>query len=142
MDFANLDTVEGSNKGFELRLFNPTTLKDLDIWITVLGRDSDEYRNLSNAHQQKRISKMSRAGSVRATFSTPEEFDREAVELLAAVTKSWRQVEDGKERDTLTVKKEELVCGKENAARLYKEYPWVKEQVDAAVLDRANFLKR
>lgn len=146
MDLSKLNTVEGANQGFELRLCDPATNDDLDIYITVLGRDSDEYRTLSNTQQQKRISKMSRSGTFKAGAVSTQEFERDALELLAAVTKSWRQVvkegDQSKELTTLTVNGEELVFSKANAMRLYKEYPWVKEQVDAAVVDRANFLKR
>jgi len=40
----------------------------------------------------------------------------------------------------VTVDGKELACNKDNAAALYERFPWIKEQVDTAVGDRANFI--
>jgi hypothetical protein len=57
---------------------------------------------------------------------------------MVACTKSWR--DDTK--TTLTLEGEELECSRENVLRVYREYPWIKEQVESAVMERANFLAR
>ena len=41
IDLATIDTVKGSNDGFDVRIYHPGTNEDLDITINVLGRHSD-----------------------------------------------------------------------------------------------------
>ena len=41
----------------------------------------------------------------------------------------------------VTVDGKELAYNKDNAAGLYERFPWIKEQVDTAVGERANFIK-
>lgn len=151
MDLAKLDTVASANEGFEVQLFNPGTMENLGIYITVLGRDSDEFRRLQAEQSKRRMGKLAKGGSFRMSSINAEEMERDTLELLAACTKSWRQERPAAEGesldekhyvDTLTVAKEELVCTRENALMLYTKYPWIKEQVDAGVTDRANFIKR
>jgi hypothetical protein len=136
MDLAKLDTVQAANEGFEVRLYNPHTNEDLDIFITVLGRDSDAYRSLFNKHQRRRVERMTKGGRVGSV--SPEAFEQDAIELLAVCTKSWRTGD----KPVLLINGEEMQCSRDNAVHVYKKYPWIKEQVDDAVSDRANFLKR
>lgn len=143
MDLKDLDTVAGSSKGFELQLFHPGTQADLGMFITVLGRDSEEFKKVSAEHNRRRVAKAQKSGAARLTLSL-EEVEAESVDLLVACTKSWRQQDkdtpEGKA--TLTLQGEELECTRANAEKLYKKYPWIREQVDQAVVDRANFLGR
>jgi hypothetical protein len=138
MDLAKLDTVSGANKGFEVQLYDPGSTANLDIFVEVLGRDSAEWRRLNADHQRRRIAKMTKGGTFRMGSLSLEEIERESIELLASCTKSWR---DG-DKKTLTINGEEIPFSKEAAIRVYTAYPWIFEQVDAAVTDRANFIKR
>lgn len=143
MDIAKLDTVAQSNSGFEAPLHHPGTLVDLGIFITVLGRDSTEFRRVSAEQNRKRVAKIQKAGGTQRVALTVEELESDSLDLLAACTKSWRQVDEkGKESKTLTVGGTEIECTRDNARKLYSEYPWIKEQVDSAVTDRSNFSKR
>jgi hypothetical protein len=76
-------------------------------------------------------------GGFRNTNVPIESVEADGIQLLATVTKSWRQGE----KQTLTVEGKELPCTKDNAVILYERFPWIKEQVDTAVGDRANFIK-
>jgi hypothetical protein len=146
MDLAKLDTVAGANEGFEVQLYHPATMENLGIFVRVLGRDSDEYRRLQSEQLRRRIQKSVKTGTMRSV-SSPKEIEQDGIELLAACTKGWRQAED-REGDgvvgktTITVAGAEWECSRANAARLYTEYPWIAEQVDVAVVDRANFIRR
>ena len=135
-DLAALDTVKGSNAGFEVSIYNPATNEDLGLFITVLGKDSDEFQKVSRAQQKKRMEKMSKGGFRNANVPI-EVMESDGLQLLAAVTKSWRQGD----KQTVTLDGQELTCTKENAVALYERFPWIKEQVDTAVGDRANFIK-
>ncbi|HBI47999.1 MAG TPA: hypothetical protein DDX93_04695 [Smithella sp.] len=135
IDLAALDTVKGSNAGFEVSIYNPATHEDLGLFITVLGKDSDEFQKVSRSQQKRRMEKLSKGG-FRNTNIPIESIEADGIQLLAAVTKSWRQGE----KQTITVGVNELPCTKDNAAALYERFPWIKEQVDIAVGDRANFI--
>ena len=130
IDLSTLDTVKGSNEGFDVKLYNPVTNEDLDITITVLGRDSDLFVKTTRAQSKKRMAKLQK-GSFRNASLSPEEHEQDGIELLAEVTKGWEGIElDGKT----------LEFSKENAIDVYTRFPWIKEQIDSAVGDRANFI--
>ena len=135
-DLAALDTIKGSNAGFEVSIYNPSTNEDLGLFITVLGKDSDEFQRVSRAQQKKRMAKLTKGG-FRNPSVPVEEIEQDSIALLAACTKSWMQ--DGK--PTITMDKKELEFSVDNAIALYERFPWIKEQVDVAIGDRANFIK-
>ena len=137
MDIAALDSVKAANNGFELELFHPGTMVNLGLFITVLGKDSAEFRKVSSAQNRKRLQKATKGGGFRAGAVSMEEIEQDSIELLAACTVLWR---DG-DKKTLTFAGKELECTPENAKQVYTDYPWIREQVDAGVSDRANFIK-
>ena len=133
IDLSSIDTVKGANEGFDVQIYHPGTNEDLEITIRVLGKDSDEFQKVSRAQQKKRMAKMAKGGFRPGnTAPPPEEIERDGIELLAACTKAWSGVViDGKA----------IECTKQNAIELYERFPWIKEQVDIAIGDRANFIK-
>lgn len=89
------------------------------VTITVLSRHSTAFRD--------NLTKMRSAGIISE--------DDDALELaanaLAAATIGWTGiVESGVE----------LECSQENAARVYKTYPLIREQIDAVLGDNSRFL--
>jgi hypothetical protein len=132
VDLAAIDTVKGANEGFDVRIYHPGTNEDLDITINVLGKDSDEFQKKSREQSKKRMAKMSKGG-FRATSTVPvEEIESDGLELLAACTKSWTGV---------VIEGKAVAFSHEAAVDLYTRFPWIKEQVDTAIGDRANFIK-
>ena len=133
IDLTVIDTVKGSNEGFDIKIYHPGTMVDLGIIINVLGKDSDEFQKISRAQSKKRMSKMNRGGfRVQNMIPPPEEIEADGLELLAKCTKSWSGV---------VINNKELEFSYDNALLVYKRFPWIKEQVDVAVGDRANFIK-
>lgn len=148
MDLKALDTTQASNEGFELQLAHPGSGELLGIFITVLGRDSAAFRTLQTEQNKRRIQRMTKGTGARMSLAA-EEMEEEAVELLSACTRAWRQEEKPVDeedavssKDTLTVEGKELPCTRANAADLYRKFTWIREQVDAGVTDRQNFIKR
>lgn len=139
MDLKELDTVTAANAGLEISLRHPATQEPIGMHITVMGRDSDAFREMQAQQNRGRLDRAVRAGSLKKGMLR-EQVDRDAIRLLAACTRSWRQ--DGVEGGTLTVDGVEVECTAAAAEDLYTKYPWVREQVDEAVMDRANFLQR
>lgn len=131
MDLSTLNTVTAANAGAVLELAHPTTGTPLRneageaLTITLLGVDSDAYRKAQRAAQNKRLAKR---GGIKLTA---EELEAESIETLAACTVAWANIEfEGRA----------LECNRANAVKLYTALPWVREQVDAFMGDRANFL--
>ena len=142
MDFVKLDVISGANAGFDVQLTHPGTAENLPLFIRVLGSDSDEYRRIEAEQNRKRIDKVWKGGVFRASAQTAEETEEQTITKLASVTKEWGEVlADGTKRASFENKGKLLECSVENAALLYRENPWVKEQVFAAVNDRQNFIK-
>ena len=132
IDLSSIDTVAGANAGVDVQIYHPGTNEDLGITIRVLGKDSDEFQKISRAQSKKRMAKMSKGGGFRSANVPIEEIERDSLDLLAACTKSWAGVKlEGKD----------LECNAANAVMIYERFPWIKEQVDTAIGDRANFIK-
>ena len=130
-DLSILDTVAGANAGFDVQIYHPSNNENLGITIHVIGRDSDEFKRVLWAQSKKRIAKMQKSGNRPGLFY-PEDSERDGLELLAACTKSWSGV---------IVKGKTLECTPDNVIMVYEQFPWIREQVDAAIGDRANFIK-
>lgn len=137
MDLSNLDTVAASGKGavMEVRhpvtkailLTTPTPPKDKGdpVTLTIIGFDATEFRD----HERALINKRLNGGKSRQTDA--EAIQDEAITVLAMCVKAWSGIEvDGKQLD----------CTPANVKMVLNRFPWLKEQVDAFVGDRANFL--
>jgi hypothetical protein len=131
VDLSSIDTVKGANEGFDVQIYHPGTNEDLGITINILGRDSDEFQKVSRQQQKKRMAKLSKGGFRNANVPV-EEIEQDAISLLAACTKSWNGV---------VIENKAIECNHDNAVMLYERFPWIKEQIDVAMGDRANFIK-
>ncbi|MFO1126374.1 MAG: hypothetical protein U1E25_14595 [Methylocystis sp.] len=134
-DLASLDTTPAAEAGAEMKVLHPTSgavLSQEDgqpIVITLVGEDSERFRRASRASLDRRLKRQS--AGVSAPPSA-EELENNAIETLVACTIGWSGIAlDGKTLD----------CTPENARMIYKRLRWLREQVDAFINDRANFLK-
>lgn len=128
-DLQLLDSVALANTGEKLVLLHPATEEELDITITLMGSDSDEYRNSI----KKRFEQAQRqAKSKKSTDMDLDEAEEKSRDLLAKMTLAWENVEEAGKKVTCTL---------ENAKDLYKKYPWIREQVEKFISDRSNFIK-
>jgi hypothetical protein len=90
---------------------------------------SDRYRKADRRISNRRLATASTGRRVRATA---EGIEADRLEVLVACTISWEGIGfDGGEKE----------CTPENARAAYKKLPWLREQADAFIVDRANFLK-
>jgi len=131
MDLATLDTRAGANAGFDVELKHPDSGDPIGAVIRVYGADSDAYKDKQLTQQRERLEKLARKGRVQPP--TPEQLEQQSIELLAAATDGWQGLEIGGKP---------VEFNRAAAVQLYGDYPWIREQVDAAIHDRANFLPR
>ena len=129
-DLTSLDTSEAAETGAVLDVLHPTENTPLGIKITLAGADSDVYRKMVNKSVNKRVQRMKPGQSLPFTA---EEQEESGLNLLAACTLAWEGV---------VVEGETLPCNTENAKMVYRRFPWIKEQVDQFIGDRANFLSK
>src|SRR5438067_10488572 len=112
IDLASLDTSAACDKGFEMELEHPVTKAKLGAFITVLGKDSAAFREhvrRSSNDRLRRQFQLQRKGRDNEP-PTIELIENEAIELLVACTKDWRDIElDGAA----------LPFSDENARKLY-----------------------
>ncbi len=129
-DLSNLDTGAAAEMGAVLEVLHPIDNTPLGLKITLAGADSDIYRQFVNKTGNKRMQRM-KPGQFRPPSA--EEQEESGLSLLAACTLSWEGV---------VVDGQELPCSKDNAKTLYRRFPWIREQVDQFIGDRANFLSK
>ena len=128
IDLATLDTKAAANEGADITLTNPITGEDTDITIRVLGRDSDAFKRVESEQLKRRLEKTRKAK--KFSPMSAEEAEEDGFDLLAACTTAWTNVAlDGGP----------LPFSAANALMVYKRFPWIKEQVDQAIGDRAVF---
>jgi hypothetical protein len=122
MDIEDLNTRDAAEEGAEVRIFNPLKKEMSDLFIKVKGIDSDEYR-AKNAQLRQQIV---------ASRMAKEEFDAEQAEMdiLVAITVGWRG---------LTDKGESVEFSEKKCRQLYRAAPYIRDQLDRFIADRANF---
>jgi hypothetical protein len=142
INLSSMDVVSSANKGAPIQIFHPTTGESIGLYIFVLGKDSKIFRDITTEQMRKRLRKVSRNGSSVIKFDAVSqgELDADAVDALVAVTKGWYS-------DAAATKPESIhITGEspepfsvDSCTRLYTSMPWIREQVDIAVGERANF---
>lgn len=137
MDFSELDVGSMADEGMVVELYHPTTRQPLladdgeKTTVTVLGRYSDKYLSLQRKVQNRRLATQ-RGSRVKITA---EEIEAETTDLLANCIKLWHGIKlDGVELD----------CNYANAKMLLEDrrFGWFREQIDEAINDDANFMKK
>lgn len=127
-DLSAFDVKTGANAGYALDLLDAHNRKT-GLTIRVLGRDSTEYQKVFKEQGRQRLHRMQKTGSVKLT---QDELDEDSLDLLAAVTKEWNfKAKDGSP----------YPCTPSNAINLYRDFPYIREQVETATNDRENFIK-
>lgn len=130
MDFSDndYDLTKAANEGATLTLYHPKTQEpfydgDDPVTITVKGNDSDEFKaalsDIVDAHSDRKKGKLAQA-------------ETRAIMLMARVTTDWSGIDwEGKP----------LEFTQANARMLYRARPWIRQQVDEFVQEKANFGK-
>ena len=143
LDLDSLDTGAACDKGAEIELKHPTTSEPLGLFVTILGKDSQVFREHVKQDVNARIRREALASKRGKDVAPPtaEEAEDKATELLVICTLGWRQRnEDGSFKDTITYKGEELSFNVPNAKTVYTNLLWFRRQVDEAIGDLENFI--
>ncbi len=123
MKLSDFNSVEGSNEGAVVYINHPVTGEKTDAWVKVAGPDSKLAKQ-----RRAQIQRLFR-GKRNISDIDIDTLEKEALETRVALTLDWGNIELDKP----------LKCTEENARKVYSEYPWIAEQIDAFQGDRANF---
>lgn len=130
MDLSTLDTT--GNAGVAMPVLHPATRTPLlaadgsPITISLVSTDSKPYRDALRETTNKQLRENRRA------VLTAEQIEDKALSLLAACVTGWSNIE---------LEGAVLPFSAANVKRLFACVPWLKEQCDEFVTERANFLK-
>ena len=111
-----------------VNIVHPSTGAPLGITIKVISPDSEKYRKLSNRTRNRSINAVKKGKN----SLTAEMMDENAMELLVGSVLSWEGV---------TWAGQVMECNEVNVRSVFTKFPWIKEQVDEFLGDRANFIK-
>lgn len=139
----DLSSLTPSEAPVPVEIMHPINRTPLGIRIFVHGSDSDKFNQALIKRQDRRMRAARNVPGSRAV--TAAELEEDAVTLLADCTARWEQYDprtpDAAVKHTLTDDGKELESTPVNVALMYRKYAWMREQVDASVNDRSNFLK-
>lgn len=131
-------------KGMVVTDYDPRRLANAGAWlvlldhngvpsparIRLLGADSDEYEDEFRRQQRQQAKEIERTRKIKV--SSPEAQLEGAITLMIVCTAEWEGLldSDGKA----------IPCAPQNARDLYLKRKDIREQVDAFINDRSNFL--
>ncbi len=128
-----LNVSEVSEAGIEFELVHPATGEGLDAWIKVRGEKSRTVQN----HARKVVTEMQKREKVAKGKGKDNDLSIEELESLAidrAIVRiiSWRGIqEDG----------QDIPFTRENAEKVLKEHPWIREAVMEESEDLNEFFR-
>lgn len=139
MDIAlpAIDTRTNADAGVKMPVILPNgqTYMQADgktpVSLTLLGADSQVYRDASLAMARKRVERRQNQGTIEEQMA---EAEADAVSLLVAATNGWDGVIDSKGKP--------VPLTPEAARALFVKYPAIRDQAEAFVNTRANFTPR
>lgn len=131
-DLSKNNLSQVSEAGYEFELLFPATREPTGAFVTVRGSESKTVRE----YIRKMVNSIRmREQALKKRGKDPEEMTLEEAEELAiesAIVRviSWRGIaEDGKP----------VEFTKENAARIFKEHPWIRDQITEESNQLLNF---
>lgn len=135
-DLAQIDTKTLAEAGVDMPVRSldgkPLLARNgQQVAICLLGADSTKYRALTRAQVRKRMDQLA-GGKQALTEADMDETDRDVTDILVACTVGWTNV--------LDTEGAAIFFSEENVRKLYAAYPVVREQVEAFISNRANFI--
>jgi hypothetical protein len=131
LDLKKTNYAESAEAGYEFELLLPGTNEPSGAFITVRGDQSKTVK----AYARKKYGEFKAREQMNRRRGKEEEMTLEEAEDLAieaAVVRviGWKGISDG--GDT-------VAFNKENATRVFREHPWIREQVMEVAQDILNF---
>ncbi len=134
LDLASLKTSDGeASLPLPLELPNGETLAGTDgqpVTLQIISVDDPRYLKTQRRIIDEQLTKSKRK---RGAQMNAAELARQNVRLVAAAVVGWS--------NNFVVSGEPFAYSAENAERMMEDWPFIREQVDEAINDRARFFK-
>lgn len=136
-----IDVKEISENGTTVEIIHPYSDKPIGMEIDIVGLQSESAQAVYRRFRARAIERQQ-----KRKVQKPEDQDREAIELAAAITRGWRSWDETKDREDAEVVEyipwqgEELKCSESAALRVYRKHQWIAAQVIEAAGERSRFL--
>ena len=129
------DTISACDNPAEIEIVDPKTKVPTGEFISLIGKDSKEFRDYTRDKTNTRLRKdaMAQKRGKDPEIRTVEGIEAENIELLVTCTKGWRGFidDDGNE----------IPFNVQNAIFMYKNFPDIYDSVNSAIGDLDNFMK-
>jgi hypothetical protein len=118
-----------------ITLYHPATGKDLanadgtPMTITLHGPYSTRYKTIMREQQQRRLTDAPRGA--RAPTMDADEIETMSRELVVRCVETWSLTLEGDKK---------LAFSPDAVNEVFTEFPWVRDQVNAAIGNVADFL--
>lgn len=125
MELNNVNLAAQAAVGHALELVHPATGDKLGGVITVRGDESKEVQNYNRKRFQE-LQKRERMNKGKSTDYTLAEIEDIGIESAIVRCMGWKNIK----KDGI-----ELEFNKENAEMVFRDYPWIRNQVMEAAAD-------
>lgn len=141
MDISKINIVKAATDGIDVDIVNPSTNEKTDLKIRVTGAMSTAYKDdifilqaeIEDFKDSNKVADDATKKQQAEYQLKVEKFDDAlTAKFLAKYTIGW----EGLEENGKTVK-----FSKEEAERIYLEYPIISSQIQRAMTDISNFIK-
>lgn len=130
MEITNFNLAAQAAVGYNLELVHPATGDKLGGVIIIRGDESREVQNYNRRRFQE-LQKRERMNKGKDTSYTLAEIEEIGIESAITRVIGWKNIKkDGIELD----------YNKENAEMVFRDYPWIRNQVMEAAQDLTLFL--
>ncbi len=130
MDLNSLKPVK-ADEGSVMNVVHPETEEVIEgMSITLLGQDSSVYRKIQLGKQQAALNRM--AKGKKGLDLNAEKLAEDTIDDLVKMTVEW---------EGFTLDGKELKPTADNVRKIYTEWPWIREQAQEFVNNRANFFR-
>ena len=121
LDLAITNLAAEAESGYEFELLHPATGERLEAWIKVRGEKSKIVQN----HARKIVTEMQKRekvakGKNKEIDLTIEDYEDMAVDRAIVRIISWRGIQENGQ---------DVPFNRENAERILKDHPWIREAV-------------
>jgi hypothetical protein len=103
---------------------------NLPLSVTVHGPYSTRYRDILRKRQQARLMTATKGGLRRQIDMSDIEDDTE--QLMVGCIEAWNMSFEGEDVLDLTP---------DNISDVFKQHPWVRDQISAVLMSAADFLE-
>lgn len=139
-NFQSLDLAAAAEKPHEFEVTHPESGEGLGVFLSVIGMESATFQRYVRDEGNRARERAFKERSKDAKPLTIDEEEDALIRALAVCVVGWRTEIDGKSEPVVLWGADKLECNRDNAAKVLRQFRWMREQVNAAASDIGNFI--